>query len=348
MLYKFFARIIPTGSVEKKVSLMEDFARAALSRHRWIRMWFYSSLNYTRSLRFLALTNNIMILMFVNTLFYSEFFPSSCRDYSASAGGSNVTCLASTSSWSGHSTCLWDARHGICKINPPPSSLQFYAVVAIIVALFAIVPSTAMSFIMEEYCTKRPELESIGLDSREWLGRPSDPSEYGLPVCRRSELGIAFDREQEREGYHTGPLANEDLGYVLTSALSINEEVNHVLEDARKFLLQYLARTGVSWRDTGLGNEMEARRNAIMKQLGLHLDGSFEPLPLWRRIYFGNAIKLLRAKFHSIRHKSKDILEMMKSFSQGEEDMRDRCLIQYFVLEQMTPLKRFAVSQSIT
>jgi len=281
----------------------------------------------------------------VNTIFYSVFFPSTCKGYSASSGGSNSTCLAQISSWSGRSTCEWHASNSECTINPPPNTLTFYATVAIIISLFIIFPSSVLSIIMEDICAKRPQLEDLGLDSRMYLGRPSDPSENGLPVSRHSDLGIAMlsSRTSSTESDNGLRLPNEDVQYVYSGALTIEEEIHQIVEDSRRFLYKCLVAFGTTWRESNVPGELISRKLAIMEELGMNEDGSFAPLSYWKKLIFGTPGRLLKWKLKRARKQTDAIIGAMTSVSAGEEDMRDRCLIQYFVLEQMSPIKRFAV-----
>ena len=348
-LKEFFHQILPSGTMFKTEATFRAFLTATLSYHDWIRMWTYSSLRRTRSIRFLVLCNNVLIIMFVNTIFYSVFFPSTCKGYSKSQGGSNATCLSSTSSWSHNSTCVWNAGDGTCSINPPPSSMMFYAEVALLVSLFSLIPSAALDFIMSEYCSRRPVLESIGLVSRDWLGRPSDPSENGMKVARKSELGLALLQQKlstDRLNILNeiiDPLENDDVKYVYCNALSAKEELLVIMDDVKVFLDEYASNPPVPWRGISVNSELEARKEAIMSQLGIYSDGSPVPLTFLQKLYFGNARKKLLWKLDKVRHMEGEILNTMDTLAEGEEDMRDRCLIQYFVLEQFTSLKRYAV-----
>jgi len=202
--------------------------------------------------------------------------------------------------------------------------------------------------VMEEYCSRRPRLEEIGLTSREWLGRPSDPSENGLPVSRHSELGHALKQVQVENSADTistqeqTEVSAEEVKFAYVSALTIDEEVIELLHDVRLFLRQCIinSRTGRNMS----GSELVARRDAIISQLGIHMDGTFARLPPWKQIWFGTALDKLTWKLRKARMLTKEILDAMEDFTPGEEDMKDRCLIQHFVLEQMSPFKRFAVS----
>ena len=359
LLTKFFERLLRSGSIFKKEAFSRTFWRTMLQNHDWIRMWTYSSLRSTRANRFLVLCNNVLMIMFVNTIFYSVFFPSSCQGYSKSQGGSNTTCLSSISSWSHNTTCVWNSNDNTCAINPPPSSMMFYAEVAILVSLFSLIPAAALDFIMSEYCSRRPVLESIGLESRDWLGRPSDPSENGIRAARKSELGhvlsksstmgpadtmgISTPTSSESSRCRTSVLANEDVKYVYCNALSVEEELLVIMEDANIFLNECASNTPVPWRGVAVNSELEARREAIMSQLGVYPDGTAVPLSLIQRLYFGNSRKKLLWKLRKVRYMEKEILNTLETLAEGEEDMRDRCLIQYFVLEQLTSLKRYAV-----
>ena len=357
LLANFFENLLRSGSIFRKENFGRAFSKVILQNHVWIRMWTYSSLRSTRSNRFLSLCNNVLMIMFVNTIFYGVFFPSTCKGYSKSEGGSNTTCLSSTSSWSHNTTCVWNADDGTCSINPPPASMMFYAEVAILVSLFSLIPAAILDFVMSEYCSRRPILESIGLQSRDWLGRPSDPSENGMKVARKSELGQVYESSpraidpistpttsSEASQLKSHVLAKDDVKYVYCSALSVTEELRVILEDANVFLQECATNPPVPWRGIAVNSELEARKEAIMSQLGIYPDGTLVPLTFFQKLYYGSAEKKLLWRLKKVRQMEREILSTMETLAEGEEDMRDRCLIQYFVLEQLTSLKRYAVS----
>eukprot|EP01042_Synura_sphagnicola_P026481 gene26481-34168_t len=129
---------------------------------------------------------------------------------------------------------------------------------------------------MEEYCSRRPRLEEIGLTSREWLGRPSDPSESGLPVSRHSELAHALKQVQIENSVDTistqenVEVSEEEVKFAYVSALTIDEEVIELLHDVRLFLRQCIMNSSTGRNMSG--SELVARRDAIISQLGIHMD----------------------------------------------------------------------------
>ena len=56
----------------------------------------------------------------------------------------------------------------------------------------------------------------------------------------------------------------------------------------------------------------------------------------------------IKAKIRNARKRARVILKTLKSYDKGELDVRDSILMQQFIMEQMSPLKRFALEKVIT
>ena len=144
-----------------------DTMTSLRSAHYMTHAWFGSSLNTSRTLRFLEMTRIVLLGIFIDTLIYGIFFPS---DATCAAFLSKATCIVLPSKVvTGATLCTWDKDSG-CGITPPPTSVTFTLLVAFIIIIFVIPLDYCVGYIQEEYASKRPELEKWGMTSMHWLG----------------------------------------------------------------------------------------------------------------------------------------------------------------------------------
>ena len=92
--------------------------------------------------------------------------------------------------------------------------------------------------------------------------------------------------------------------------------------------------------------ERGAKINAIEDYLGMFPDGNFLPLTLRQRLFFGSPIKKLVYKLEKVRRKSADIMKSIKTFKPWEDDAKDTRLIKHFILECLSPFKRYTLGKN--
>ena len=87
----------------------------------------------------------------------------------------------------------------------------------------------------------------------------------------------------------------------------------------------------------------EAKLDAIQEYLGMFLDGTPVPLTLRQRIFFGSPVAKLEYKITKVRLAAKGIIRDINSCRPWEADIKDTRLIRMFVLECLSPFKRYAL-----
>ena len=149
-------------------NLIPRYLRALQSYHPYL--WFFSnrSLQKTRVMRFLATCKAILLTIFISTVFFDVYFPSSSL---CSVHTSAASCLQVPSKiLSGHSECSWDAASLTCSVLPPPESASFVIAVAILTFILVSPFDLFFYWILNGVCSRRPMLELIGLNSFDILG----------------------------------------------------------------------------------------------------------------------------------------------------------------------------------
>jgi hypothetical protein len=93
-----------------------------------------------------------------------------------------------------------------------------------------------------------------------------------------------------------------------------------------------------------------------LSEIGIEIDGSPKPLTWYQMLRFGNHKKRLRAKILYARQLSSQIIQDVLNLTENNDEKKnylddigaDTRLLHNFILEQISPLKRFAISSKVT
>jgi hypothetical protein len=109
-------------------------------------------------------------------------------------------------------------------------------------------------------------------------------------------------------------------------------------------VLRALKSGSLPWRTENLTSKIDLNRlNHAMRFIGVYPDGTPIPLTWMQWLTFGTPRKRIERKLKRVRERTKGIIEDMEMFVEGEEDCKDTLLIQNFILEQLSPFKRYAL-----
>ena len=132
-----------------------------------------------------------------------------------------------------------------------------------------------------------------------------------------------------------------DFATPIEEAIVIMDRVRLFLadDDIEHISLPWDALKTTDWRS----NERAAKIKAIEEHLGVFPDGSDVPLTIRQRIFFKDPISRLTFKIQKARHESREIVEVVKFFQSWEGDIKNTRLIRHFILECLSPFKRFTL-----
>jgi len=357
LVVQFFDNVLnSTGLLTQRKRILR-FRNAVLREHPWIRPFTYPSIRVPRTIRYLNLCTEVMIIIFLDSLFFGLFYPddATCQQHSGYDGDNEYNCLHEQSRAFGQEPmCRWVERNHTCELEPPPETLLFFVVLTVIITVFAAVPKACSYYLLMEVCSKQPDFEQSGLP--DWFTSLFDWWIYrhkNDDLVRISELGktvFADDCAVDEANDHLAILRYYDV-------CSADEELDFVVRSIKRLLNKDLLQQPLPWhipnsadlRETDGANRLAQlkRREAIMNFIGLNPDGSPCPLTWYQWILFGSHEKYLRSKLCRVRRKYASIVEELSMFDADEEDNRDTLLMQHFVLDQMPPLQRLALEQEL-
>ena len=137
---EFIADHLTHGLLQTR-GIVRRYLMVLLRDHDWIRIFTYKSRRMTRTIRFTIVFADLLVLLFIDSLFYGVLFPSNsstCANYSTASGGTRDECLNQHSLWQGRDLCLWNYDDQTCEFNPPPTNFEFFVVIAMLVSIFSI------------------------------------------------------------------------------------------------------------------------------------------------------------------------------------------------------------------
>jgi hypothetical protein len=125
--------------LSKKTNLKEKIVEEQKRYHRWLTIVFYYSPGFPRILRVLSIANNVLLMLFIQSLTYNYTHADdgSCESYK-----NQEDCLAKLSVYgTGKSQCYWtsstkdDGSGGSCSFIQPENSMEIMLFVAIFSAV---------------------------------------------------------------------------------------------------------------------------------------------------------------------------------------------------------------------
>ena len=334
----FFDNALPPSSLLESKSGWLRFWQAILREHNWIRCFTYPSLRLPRVIRYLTICTELMIILFVDSLFYGILFEDdgSCEEMSGRYGHTEEECLSVPSRMqSSLSRCVWHEETSVCELRPPPSTIQFYMVVSIMITLISVIPNVICSILLSDICTLRPKFtfaKSYDID---------DCDHHRAMTTRRSELGRFMSAQN---GIQPTEVNEQDEVFACIEHMTVEEEANFLLDIAEKTFRDSLKNCALPWRIENLTSDHDYDTvDHARKFIGVYPDGTPIPLTWMQRLTFGTPRKRIERKLKAVRRRVQGILGDMEMFVEGEEDCKDTLLIQNFILEQLSPFKRYAL-----
>ena len=343
--------------------IVRRFLKVLLRDHDWIRIFTYKSRRITRTIRFMIVCTDLLALLFIDSLFYGVLFPSNsstCADYSAESGGTSDQCLGQRSLWQGRDLCVWNDDEQTCDANPPPTNFEFFIIVTMLVSIFSIPFQVVMRYIFTEVVSKETDLRKVadimnscfGLfnyisspNKSDGINQISDKAKL-LPTKHlpNNDALVTSDKYSETVEPNVEWRDTIKMMYSFSDLLTVKEEVELVLNRVHELLTRELQVAPLPWDfDANISaGEHKARMDAIMAHLHLYADGTPMPLTWWQWLRHGSAVRHLEWKLGLIRKRERMVLDSVREATTTND--QDASLVKHFMLEQLPPLERYAVS----
>ena len=280
--------------------------------------------------------------------------------------------------------CVWNLRpqkSSTCTRQVPPDYFMFYYFAALLISFVAIMPGQIVKNLLKRVCDKRPRLEDIGLDSQYWLGAPltftissTDPDlkhltalgslfhkDYHDTILGKKSGNLPKHATAQSSTLFASPIPrnapkevdlSEDIGvltrckYAYYDFTTAEDEAIQLLHKLQTFLCEHIVLEDSAWIDTGSNRLLLTRNEVVLESLNIQLDG--KPLG---GLDINSAQTIISRKLKSARIASRGIVTDVTS-RQGtvnlHDDIQDMRLVQHLILEQLEPVRRFAVRRAFT
>jgi hypothetical protein len=365
----FLNSVMPEGSVSQGKQRWTGLMHRMLKEHDYTAMFYDPSLKYPRSLRFLNVSMQILINLFVDTIFYGVFYPDTgiCEQLVT-----EDMCIEQKNSVLDANMCIWhpDTKRdngGSCSLTPPPNDFTFQCILVVLCQITALPIAFFYDFLLKEYCTRRPNLEKWGLNTVNYLGRSTQNKHAGATQeATESRLKEVFNevdelRRKARDSDISKYLLSkqdqerknlEEINFISTKlynefAFSTQKEAELMLEEVKKFLDEYTDYQNVPWQSSKVTAIRSAKVRAIQQYLGILPDGRPTPLSLLDSLMYRNPMGKLVANIEESRKRAKEISTVLEELGNTELMNRDVALMQFFILEQFSPFKRYVLTHRL-
>lgn len=360
----FLDATVPFAFSKTNKSGWGRFFKAVCRQHNWVRCFTYGSRRLPRWIRFLIVMTDIMLLMFVDALFFGLMFVDDGYCEGLSGEGNIATCEDAPSKMqSGLPYCHFDTQTHECTLRPPPADITFFLIVAMLVTVFSILPSVFCEHILRTVCARTPCFQfkgdknsKIEMNLAEIRRNVADSlmaymSLVGTTVTSVAMNPWATSDANDHEIPVSSVLPESRMHEVNTyiDSCTLEEEVNVLTESARSAIQYNLVSRAMPWSVRSLSTDDGVDRAAALKNIiGLHDDGSPVPLTTFQKFRFGTARQRLETKVRKVRNRSDAMMADVDVFLQGDKGCVDHInayLIQSFIMEQLSPFRRYAVME---
>ena len=355
----FIASVTPPAFRATSKSGWVRFVNAICRHHNWVRCFTFPSRRLPRAIRYLVIVTDILILLFVDSLFFGILFVDDGYCESLSGEGNAEICMAKPSRMqSDISMCYFDETTYGCYLRPPPDDLTFFLIVAMLVTTLSILPSVFCETILRDVCARTPSFAVQHSAENKYImnlgelrrGAKNTLTAYlAGAVGIFSEVHIKSEKNKDDAAICESDLRLEEINFY-NEFRTLHEEVNLLTTAAKATLAYNTAVCSLPWTvgTLDLEDDLLDCARALKEYLGLYDDGSPMPMTASQQLVFRTARRKLEWKIQKVRNQAEEIMghidEFLKS-DQGAIDNINSFLIQSFILEQMSPFRRHALRE---
>ncbi|KAJ1402945.1 hypothetical protein B484DRAFT_229477 [Ochromonadaceae sp. CCMP2298] len=198
----FIDGVMPPHLFQDSLSLY-DTLHTLLRLHPYFNMFYTASLQTNRVTRWTLLVLSVLISIFIDTLFFSTFFPDGgeCQLYTT-----EVECIEPINSALSTPLCMWEVdidveAGGSCLLTPPPEDMTFVMILVLLTVIIAVPLSIMAEYFVVMYGVRRPAFERWGCT----LGRTTQSTaEISKDFLQSSLVKLRVKLDNERRGEEVG------------------------------------------------------------------------------------------------------------------------------------------------
>jgi hypothetical protein len=361
---QFFDLVVPTIFHSDPKKGWSKVFQAVLIRHDYTSVFFHSSSEKNRFMRWMDLYNAILNGLFISTLFYGTFYSNSgqCEGHLI-----ENDCTSLPNKITGEAQCSWDKESQTCSLKEPPANFSFTIIIALTCTLIGVPLQFFIAFLLDEYCNKRPRLEDIGLSTEYWVGvgvrttpteinyekkheKKSHSSKFTLPDFEKGRESEIPDNNQKINISDSSKLA-----FSYDNLLTAEEELERIFWLIRNYYSSqqtvqfktFLANLDTTqlllWKETN-----DAKRHEILKNTGLNTEEEFLPLPIYEYLLYSCRRSKTISELENVREMSQQLMDQLEELATVDQaSLQDVLLLYSFILEQFPTFKRWILKDQL-
>ena len=132
---------MPTDALYQGDRSWMDFFWSVYCKHAFINMFAEPSLAERRYFRWVVLCRTIMVMLFIDTLFFGLFF---ADDGTCEGHDTRAKCEQEQNQLINANQCSFDESSGECSLNEPPDSVEFTILLSVITVILVLPVDLAM------------------------------------------------------------------------------------------------------------------------------------------------------------------------------------------------------------
>lgn len=337
MIAKLLKMVVPNVLQDTTNTSTVAFLSHLMSQHDYTTAFVHKSTAISRFLRWFHLWKSIMIGLFIDTVFFQVFYSNTgeCNGFTNKA-----SCVANTNSITGDSQCLWtgSGNHdgtGDCSLNPPPGTITFTLVLALTCLFVGLPVDFVLSYVLDEYGCRIPNMELIGLSTAYWfggIGKDDIPMSDGSDNESLSKLTYEYAKKIAKSNRSTTKAWQEYLSIeeeMKLILLKVSELYNHTTASSTNGNKKYLYKT-------------------VEKYTGISAaDGIPSPLTVPEYWKYSNSFGKIEQRLELVREKMNEIDEELTLASVMDTNVQEMILLQAFLLEQFTPYQQWILQNQL-
>jgi len=290
------------------LSNMRNIFHLIIRHHEYLNMFYDPSLQNTRTMRWIRVVFRVMIFLFVTTVFYGFFYSD---DGSCQSHETEHYCLSETKIlFNGHQ-CAWKLTQKDLSTDliSHTCSLDVPIISIVYIMIVVTITLTISIPIILFYQAILNHFCARKVNFRSWFGYAQ----------------VAVETQNETDSSRNAMNSPDvEAELLMNDVMSVLTDYSDINSSSRKF--------------------KRAKIEAILKWIGINIDGSPIPLGFIDWIQYGNQKAKLVAKIKSVRNRAAMIKTALENDCNTEKS-KEIMLMQFFILEQFTRMKQYVLSR---
>ena len=248
--------------------------------------------------------------------------------------------------------------------------MTFVLLISLIIIIFVVIFDYFVGYIQAEFASKRPRLESWGLNTDSWLGSVHHSRERDKSLVLDTVLNQGSNLGDQGlstvdDGPGQGQLhsRNDKLEIDINERDFISNEIFNDFLSPREECIRLMTRveefldrdSSISSRRHvhrlsrdagGLSTEYLAAVKAISSQLMVNYDGTMKPITFRQKLFYRDRQDLIEKKLANARVKALKICESINEMEVLDNNLKDIALMRKFILEQVSAIYRFSLRKN--